>query len=37
MSQKTKKKLDTVAFVGALLALIGFIVWFFATLPTNPA
>jgi hypothetical protein len=28
MSEKTKKKLDTIAFAGALLALIGWFVWF---------
>lgn len=35
MSLRTKQKLDTIAFFGAVLALIGFLAWFFATLPTN--
>ena len=34
MRQKSKKKLDTIAFTGALLAFIGFLLaWFLATLP----
>ena len=37
MTQRSKEKLDTIAFVGTLLVLIGFfIVWVFATLPRNP-
>ena len=36
MTQRSKKKLDTVAFVGAVLALIGFLVWITTTLPRNP-
>jgi hypothetical protein len=35
MRQMTKKKLNTTAFAGTLLALIGYLVWFFATLPKS--
>jgi hypothetical protein len=35
MRQRSKKKLDTIAFAGTLLALIGYLVWFFATLPKS--
>lgn len=33
MSHRTKKRLDTIAFTGAVLALGGFLVWFITTLP----
>lgn len=34
MTQRSKKKLDKIAFTGALLAFIGFLLaWFFAALP----
>ena len=33
MTWRSEKKLDTIAFTGALLAFIGFLVWLFATLP----
>ncbi len=33
MRKRTKRKLDTIAFAGALLALSGFLIWFIATLP----
>jgi len=33
MSERAKKKLDRVAFAGVSLALIGYFVWFVATLP----
>jgi hypothetical protein len=33
MSEGTKQKLDRVAFAGVSSALIGYFVWFFATLP----
>ncbi len=37
MTQRSKTKLDTIAFVRTLLALIGvFIFWVFAILPRNP-
>ena len=36
MTQRSKKKLDTIAFAGAVLALIGFLVWFTTALPRNP-
>jgi hypothetical protein len=32
MSERTKKKLDRVAFAGVSLALIGYFVWFVTTL-----
>jgi len=36
MTQRSKKKLDTIAFTGALLAFIGFLLaWFLATLPNS--
>jgi hypothetical protein len=31
--ERTKKRLDTIAFAGVSLALIGYFVWFVATLP----
>ena len=33
LRRRTKKKLDTIAFTGTLLALGGILVWFFVTLP----
>lgn len=36
MTRRTKKKLDTIAFTEALLALAGVLAWLFATLPHGP-
>ena len=33
MTRRSKKKLDTIAFAGVLLALSGFFIWVIATLP----
>ena len=33
MRQGTKEKVDRITFAGALLALGGFLVWFFITVP----
>jgi hypothetical protein len=33
MSERTKQKLDRIAFAGLSMALIGYFVWFLATLP----
>ena len=33
MSERTKQKLDRIAFAGVSLALIGYLVWFVAILP----
>jgi hypothetical protein len=33
MRARTKKKLDRISFAGVSLALIGYFVWFVATLP----
>jgi hypothetical protein len=33
MRARTKKKLDTIAFAGVVLAFGGLLVWFIATLP----
>jgi len=31
MRQRTKNKLDTIAFTGTIFALVGFLFWFFMT------
>jgi hypothetical protein len=33
MGPKTKEKMDRIAFAGAMLAIGGYLVWFFTTLP----
>ena len=35
MTQRSRRKLDTVAFAGAVLILISILVWFTTALPRN--